>query len=86
MKVWIIESGDYEQRHVEGVAVSVATAVEFLKMAYGPPYLVAWEEVRQTDPYVFELTGHFEAVQHYSIKHDCTFEIEEYELQGSPIQ
>jgi len=81
---WVIESGDYEQRFVNGVAASAASAVEWLKAKYRHPYLVTWDEPTQTDADVVEITGHFEAVLHYSTKHDCTFRIERYALHGEP--
>ncbi len=74
MEVWVIESGEYEQRGVNGVAVSVAAAVEWLKALYPPPYVVTWGEPAQDEYYlpkfvIFRITGHFEAVQGYSVKH-----------------
>jgi hypothetical protein len=34
MTVWIIQSGEYEQRSIDGVAESVGAAVSFLKTRY----------------------------------------------------
>ncbi len=87
MEVWVIESGEYEQRSIDGVAVSVAAAVEFLKQTYGPPYIVTWDEPVQEQIYlpnliIFKITGHFEHVMNYSCRHDCDFEIQRYELAG----
>lgn len=34
MKVWVIESGDYEQRVVDGVATSPEAGLEFLRRTH----------------------------------------------------
>ena len=80
MTVWLIESGEYEQRGVWGVADSVVSAVEFIKQKFPPPHQVSWDEPVQLDDDTWRLTGAFGAVQYYSIEHENTFDITKYEV------
>lgn len=80
-QVWIVETGDYEQRHVAGIYVSLEAAVDGIKETYKPPYRVAWYEVEHGED-CSTLTGDFEAVLHYSIEHTAYFDIRPMELQG----
>lgn len=74
MDVWIIESGEYEQRHIDGVALSLEGAVAFIKARYGLPYIVRWEEA-VPDGEDCSLVGHFSEVMGKSTRHDCSFDI-----------
>lgn len=82
MKVWIVETGDYEQRGVWGVYSSPDVATERIKATYAPPYIVRWEDVRiEVDS--FELVGHFDAVAGKSTRHTGVFDGRLFELDGS---
>lgn len=85
MDVWIIESGDYSQRSVDGVALSPEGAIAFIKGRYPPPYIVEWEEpIPDGDD--CSLTGHFAQVPHYSTHHDCTFDITRWPCASDPAR
>lgn len=45
------------------------------------PYIVAWREVEPDEDY-WTLTGDFEAVQHYSTKHQAHYDITEMEVKS----
>ena len=84
MKVWIIETGEYEQRHVFGGAVSPERAALYVIECYSEPYKIKWEPVKYQPwgaddngkPYEeYELIGHFEDVPGKSIAHTATFTI-----------
>lgn len=80
-EVWIVEHGDDEQRGVWVVHESLDAAVALLKAQFAPPYIVRWEDVRDTssgERREWTLTGHFEAVQHYSTRHQGDFTITPY--------
>ena len=75
MKVWVIETGEYAERMVLGVAASEAAAVEYVKARYQtPPYKVEWTE------HAGYLVGEFDAVFQYSTKHDAVYDFTEYEV------
>ncbi len=81
MKVWIIESGEYEQRSVDGVAVSLEAAVSFVKTRYGAN-IVKWDDAARqeypgTDLVIYELNGHSD------VGYSLDFSIQEYELSGA---
>ncbi len=81
MKVYVIESGEYEQRSVDGVAVSLEAAVAFVKTRYGAN-IVKWDDVALqaypgTDLVIYELNGHSD------VGYSLNFSIEEYELSGA---
>lgn len=65
-KVYIVESGEYEQRMTWGVYSSVENAAAAIKDPYGPPYIVRWAEPRQDAEDSYVLVGHFERVDGYS--------------------
>lgn len=78
--VWLIESGEYEQRGVFGVAESLEAAIAHVKTEFGPPYIVRWEQPKKSDYPEFPmitLTGHFEAVPGYSTEHTADYDITE---------
>jgi hypothetical protein len=81
VKVYLVEHGDYEQRGVWGVYVSESAAVAGVKATFAPPYIVKWDEPKRGRDRL-RLTGHFEAVQHYSTQHVGDFDISEWELMG----
>ena len=73
--VWVVESGDYEQRGIDGIYGSFSSAIEGIKAGFGSPYIVDW--VQDGD----DLVGHFEEVLHYSTKHTARFYIDEYPIK-----
>jgi hypothetical protein len=83
--VWLVEAGEYEDRMVFHVAASLDAAVEAVKRAYAPPYVVRWESIqRQPEPgRGWRLTGHFEAVAGKSVRHTGHFDIEEWDVEDS---
>ncbi len=79
MSVWVVQTGDYEQRGICLIAASLEVAVKAIKERYPAPYKVTWEElVQQGSDY--ELKGHFEQVPHYAIERTAYFDIEEMEV------
>lgn len=82
--VWVIESGEYEDRSVDGVAASVEAAVRFIKKRFGDPYIVEWEPLKKCEEEEFALIGHFEDVPNFSIKHRGIYNITRYELAEDP--
>lgn len=72
--VWVVESGDYEARGIDGIYSSVESAVSHIKTRYGHPYVVAWELDELT------LIGHFEVVLNYSSQHTSCFDIKKWEV------
>ena len=83
--VYVVETGEYEQRYVFGVYVSLAAAVLSIKETYGAPYVVRWHDVEPGEDYS-TLTGDFEAVQHHSTRHQAHFDITEMPLNGEPYR
>lgn len=83
-KVFVVETGDYEQRYVFGVFSSVAAAIAGIKEKFGSPYAVSWDELVQ-DEHGMRITAHFKAVNHCSVMHDAEFEITEMELDTRTI-
>ena len=79
--VWVIESGEYEQRFVNAVASSPEAALEYLRNLYSHPYVVTWEPLVK-DGEDYSITGHFEAETGFSIKHTCVYSLTKYELDG----
>lgn len=55
-KVWVIESGDYEQRSIDAVCASVESGVAYIKSKY--PTVTHWGDVTGPDKYgCFQLIG-----------------------------
>lgn len=77
--VWVIHTGDYEQRDVFGIAVSLDAAVKHVKSRYGNPYVVDWTEPEGGDGF-YILRGNFSHVQGYSTQH-----VGEYEIESKPV-
>ena len=73
--VWVIETGDYEQRGVFGVAVSPEAAAACVKDCFTAPYIVRWDEPTEAG-----ITGHFRSVPNYSISHTARFDFTEHEV------
>jgi hypothetical protein len=79
--VWIVETGEYEQRYIVGVyGGTIDHAAAAVRAEYPPPYVVEWETPRQ-DRYtgfehIWEMVGHFAAVEGKSVEHDATFTFE----------
>lgn len=82
MKVWIIESGEYEQRHVFGVAVSLERAIQLIKDEHPPPYIVKWDDFEPwpEGPERGFLVGHFTAVPGYATGHTAEYDIQPFEV------
>jgi hypothetical protein len=83
LDVWVIESGDYEQRSVNGVADSVESAVAYVRTTYAPPYIVAWEAVVIQDDESAYRKGKFARVLNYSIECEAIYTFSRYDLQKS---
>lgn len=75
-EVWVVEKGEYSDRYVWGIYSSPESAVEHIKAMFGEPYIVTWEMDG------LSLIGHFEEVNHYSIKHTAVFDIESWEVDS----
>ena len=75
-EVWVVESGEYEQRGIDGIFSSKTKAIEGIKAHYQSPYIVAWETAGTG------LLGHFKEVPNYSTEHSCQFDIERWILNG----
>jgi hypothetical protein len=73
--VWLVETGEYEQRHVFGIYASRADAVEGIKRTFQAPYRVVWTEEGDV------LVGAFEGVQGYSTRHTGYYSLEERPLE-----
>ncbi len=81
MTVYIVESGDYEQRGVDLVADSMDAAARAIQRRYSsPPYVVEWKPVLVVDG-IGTLVGEFADVPGWSVGHTGVFEITAYELQ-----
>jgi hypothetical protein len=77
MDVYVVETGEYEQRYVVGVADSVESAVDCIKSIYGEPYIVEWGDVTPDgwSPDTWDFSGTFEFVPGKSIAHKALFSI-----------
>jgi hypothetical protein len=79
MTVWLIETGEYEQRYVMAVCESLAAALAHIKQVFSAPYRVQWQEPTTEDGQT-TLRGDFEAVLNYSTHHTAVFDISPCEL------
>lgn len=86
MKVFVIETGEYEQRYVVGVAVSVDAAVRSIKETHKqPPYSIEWSAPeKDTHGDGWTLQGDFAARAGYSTKHTAFFSMEPFDLAEGP--
>jgi hypothetical protein len=80
-QVWVVESGDYEQRGIDVVAKSLDAAVEAVKAMYPPPYEVKWGEVSESGWGQFSLRGDFDAVPGKSTKHETVFTFTAFDVK-----
>ncbi len=80
MRVWIVESGDYEQRGIALVAESLEAAIKAIKDRYGPPYIVEWNALKDEGEWGHSLTGNFAHVTGRSSEHTGTFEIRTWDV------
>jgi hypothetical protein len=81
--VWLVETGEYQDRMVWVVAASLPAAVKAVKEGYGPPYVVRWEEkLDQDNPC---LVGHFEAVLGKSSCHTAVYDFIEWDVEDEPV-
>jgi hypothetical protein len=79
--VWIASSGDYEQWTNYLVGDSLEAAVAAIKANYTtPPYIVTWDDVDIHSDEEAYLTGHFEGVVGWSIKHDAVYDFRRFEV------
>lgn len=76
---WVVESGEYEERSIDGIYESLKSAISGIKGTYGFPYIVKWVETKDLDNI---LIGNFDAVPHYSTKHTRVFYIAPYPVGG----
>jgi len=84
--VYVVETGDYKQRHVSAVASSIDKAVEAIKATYPPPYVVAWQEVEHlANGADARLVGKFEWVPGYSTEHVGEWDISAYEIDEEGV-
>jgi len=67
MNVYVIESGEYDEKGVDGIAISPGAALDFLKKEYGKYYDVEWSEIKQigTAPEKWVVTAVFKRVPPY---------------------
>lgn len=82
-KVWLIYNGEYEDRDVIGVAASLTDAVVFIKNHYPAPYVVTWEGPSQSADNEWSLSGQFESVPRFSVRHTDRFDIIEWNVEGN---
>lgn len=80
--VWVMETGDYEQRFVSGVYSSPEVAFDILRETYRSPYVVTWNGIEVEGEDYATITGQFEAVQGLSTKHASGFELTRYEIDA----
>lgn len=85
MKVWLVESGEYEQRGVVGIYESLEAAEACIKARYAPPFpdIVRWEPLEQSVD-GWTLTAHFEKLNGYSVGGPSYWDIQPVEVQGMP--
>jgi len=88
MKVWVIETGDYEQRIIFGIAASPEAAVAYIKAEYSqPPYIVQWEELRWDEKKESDteqsasITGIFQQVSGYPYGGRNKYDISSWEVE-----
>lgn len=78
-QIWIVESGEYEQQHIDLVADSPEAAELAIKNRYSDPYIVEWSSLTEDD-WGFHITGNFESVPWHSTRHKATFDISAYDV------
>lgn len=79
MTVWVIETGEYEDGYVFGVAESLDAAVAYVRAQFGPPYQVSWSEI-QNNPGP-SIVGTFQQVPNYSTTHSVRFYFSEHPVE-----
>ena len=77
-RVWVVESGDYDSRGVDGVAISPEAAVEAIKARHAE-YKVKWHEPTK-DGESMCLRGDFAFMRGKSTQHTEYFDIRPMEL------
>lgn len=81
MKVWVMESGDYEQRMAYGVFSSPEAAQVWLHKTYADPYIVEWGRMEiDPDGEHAEIVGRFEHVRHKSTRHTAFFDLTKFTI------
>lgn len=81
-QVWVVESGDYEQRGIDVVAESLDAAVAAVKSMYAEPYKVEWSDVAESGWGTFSIRAHFEAVPGKSTEHEAIFSFTPFDVKG----
>lgn len=82
-EVWIVESGDYEQRGIDLVTDSPESAIKAIKARFPSPYIVAWDEPTEytsKGETTISLQGVFGAVLHYSVSCVVVFDITKWQV------
>ena len=84
--VYIVETGDYEQRDIMFVAASPEAAKCEIHATYSSSYIVDWDELKP-NPLMGDdcwlLAGRFDEVLGYSTRHTAKYEITPYEVIGN---
>lgn len=83
--VWVCETGDYEQRYVEGVYASPEDAAACIKAEHLPPYRVTWDDM-EVGGDLASLVGHFEAVVGKSTQHTAQYDLTRMPVATAPAQ
>jgi hypothetical protein len=64
--VYVVESGEYEQRMIFGVFSSLDAACASIRRPYVAPYIVRWDDAAVPNSYGgYTYTGHFTRVNGY---------------------
>ena len=81
--VYVLESGEYDQRTIDGVFSSLDAACESIRRPYGAPYIVQWEDsAKQSGSGRYTYTGHFTRVNGYCGDGPSTWQITPYVLDA----
>jgi hypothetical protein len=81
--VWVVETGEWADRMIWGVASSVEAAAHLVRSSYPPPYIVRWEEPKQDEDGEWSMTGHFDAVPGYAAEGAGSYDFTPYQVDAS---
>ena len=82
-KLWVYETGDYEQAYTAGGWLTFSEAVEGVKAKYPAPYVVTWgESPNETDEFP-ELEGDFAGVPGWAYPHRASFRFSAIEFHDA---
>jgi len=73
--IWVVESGEYTNRGVDFLAVSIETALAHMRKTYQAPYVVSWEELEQEDENHWSVSIRWTAAQDYSVNYWKYFDL-----------